>query len=92
MSEAGDHISEGRPAVSTEGESHTCTADPIITVNQRREVNLMSVTFQDKRNATKNYKDMYTELSITRAKTEREMDELRENLRLAHHALDLTSP
>uniref|UniRef100_A0A8C9Y0G6 Myosin phosphatase Rho interacting protein n=1 Tax=Sander lucioperca TaxID=283035 RepID=A0A8C9Y0G6_SANLU len=47
---------------------------------------------RDKRNATKNYKDMYTELSITRAKTEREMDELRENLRLAHHALDLTSP
>ncbi|KAK1877295.1 Myosin phosphatase Rho-interacting protein [Dissostichus eleginoides] len=45
-----------------------------------------------KRNATKKYKDMYTELSITRAKTEREMDELRENLRLAHHALDQTSP
>ncbi|XP_074511918.1 uncharacterized protein LOC141780548 isoform X1 [Sebastes fasciatus] len=47
---------------------------------------------RDKRNATKKYKDMYTELSITRAKTEREMDELRENLRLAHHALDPTSP
>ncbi|XP_034088720.1 myosin phosphatase Rho-interacting protein-like [Gymnodraco acuticeps] len=45
-----------------------------------------------KRNATKKYKDMYTELSIMRAKTEGEMDELRENLRLAHHALDQTSP
>ncbi|XP_054463340.1 myosin phosphatase Rho-interacting protein-like [Anoplopoma fimbria] len=47
---------------------------------------------RDKRNATKKCKDMYTELSITRAKTERQMDELRENLRLAHHALDQTSP
>ncbi|XP_034751276.1 myosin phosphatase Rho-interacting protein-like [Etheostoma cragini] len=47
---------------------------------------------RDKRNATKKYKDMYTELSITRAKTEREIDELRENLRLARHTLDLTSP
>lgn len=92
MSEAGDHISEGRPAVSTEGESHTCTAAVIISKNQREGVKLTSVTLQDKRNATKKYKDMYTELSITRAKTEREMDELRENLRLAHHALDPTSP
>ncbi|XP_059204085.1 myosin phosphatase Rho-interacting protein-like [Centropristis striata] len=47
---------------------------------------------RDKRNATKKYKDMYTELSITRAKTERDMDELRENLRLAHHALHQASP
>uniref|UniRef100_A0A3B4VGR0 Myosin phosphatase Rho interacting protein n=1 Tax=Seriola dumerili TaxID=41447 RepID=A0A3B4VGR0_SERDU len=39
---------------------------------------------RDKRNATKRYKDMYTELSIVRAQTEREMDDLRENLRLAH--------
>ena len=47
---------------------------------------------QDKRNATKKYKDVYTELSIVRAKAEREMDELRENLRLAHRALEQTSP
>ncbi|XP_029293975.1 myosin phosphatase Rho-interacting protein-like [Cottoperca gobio] len=47
---------------------------------------------RDKWNATKKYKAVYTELSITRAKTERETDELRENLRLAHHALDQTSP
>ncbi|XP_070837919.1 trichohyalin-like [Chaetodon trifascialis] len=47
---------------------------------------------KDKRTATKKYKDMYTELSIMRAKTERDMDELRENLRLAHRALDQTSP
>lgn len=50
------------------------------------------ITFQDKRNATKKYKDMFTELSVVRAKTEREMDELRENLRLAHRALGDTSP
>uniref|UniRef100_A0A8D3BW48 PH domain-containing protein n=1 Tax=Scophthalmus maximus TaxID=52904 RepID=A0A8D3BW48_SCOMX len=39
---------------------------------------------RDKRNATKMYKDVYTELSIVRAKTSRDVDELRENLRLAH--------
>uniref|UniRef100_A0A3P8TYX8 Myosin phosphatase Rho interacting protein n=1 Tax=Amphiprion percula TaxID=161767 RepID=A0A3P8TYX8_AMPPE len=47
---------------------------------------------KDKRNATKKYKDMYTELSIVRAKAEREAEELRENLRLAHQALGQTSP
>uniref|UniRef100_A0AAX7TQ73 PH domain-containing protein n=1 Tax=Astatotilapia calliptera TaxID=8154 RepID=A0AAX7TQ73_ASTCA len=47
---------------------------------------------RDKRNATKKYKDMYTELSIVQAKAEREADELRENLRLAHQALGRTSP
>ncbi|KAK9534594.1 hypothetical protein VZT92_007029 [Zoarces viviparus] len=46
---------------------------------------------RDKRNASKKCKDVYTELSVTRAKAEREMDGLRENLRLAHHALDQTS-
>ncbi|XP_010747848.3 myosin phosphatase Rho-interacting protein isoform X3 [Larimichthys crocea] len=45
---------------------------------------------KDKRNATKKYKDVLTELSITRAKAERELDELRENLRLAHRALHQT--
>ncbi|KAM7387548.1 hypothetical protein PAMA_009931 [Pampus argenteus] len=47
---------------------------------------------RDKRNVTKKYKDMYTELSITRAKTQRDTDELRENLRLAHQALRRASP
>ncbi|XP_069572122.1 trichohyalin-like [Brachyistius frenatus] len=47
---------------------------------------------KDKRNATKKYKDIYTELSIMRAKAEREADELKENLRLAHRALGPTSP
>eukprot|EP00064_Thunnus_orientalis_P017990 superscaffoldBa00003991_g18077 len=47
---------------------------------------------RDKRNITKKYKDMYTELSITRAKAERDIDQLRENLRLVHQALRQTSP
>ncbi|XP_047428451.1 myosin phosphatase Rho-interacting protein-like [Mugil cephalus] len=47
---------------------------------------------RDKRNATKKYKDVYTELSIVRAKAERDADELSENLRLAHQALRETSP
>ncbi|XP_034567846.1 myosin phosphatase Rho-interacting protein-like [Notolabrus celidotus] len=44
----------------------------------------------EKRNATKKYKEMLTELNVLRAKTERETHELRENLRLAHCALDQT--
>ncbi|XP_034394870.1 myosin phosphatase Rho-interacting protein-like [Cyclopterus lumpus] len=47
---------------------------------------------RDKRIATKKCKSMYTELSITRAKMDRDTDELRGNLRLAHRALDQTSP
>ncbi|XP_072224593.1 uncharacterized protein [Leuresthes tenuis] len=48
-------------------------------------------SLKDKRNATKKYKDVYTELSIVRAKADREAEELRENLRLAHEALGQTS-
>uniref|UniRef100_A0A8C5HRP6 Myosin phosphatase Rho-interacting protein-like n=1 Tax=Gouania willdenowi TaxID=441366 RepID=A0A8C5HRP6_GOUWI len=47
---------------------------------------------KEKRSATKKYKDMYTELSIVRAKAERDADELRENLQLAHLALGHTLP
>uniref|UniRef100_A0A3Q3R7T1 PH domain-containing protein n=1 Tax=Monopterus albus TaxID=43700 RepID=A0A3Q3R7T1_MONAL len=47
---------------------------------------------RDKRNTTKKYKDMYTELSIMRARAERELDEMRENLRLAHQALGQLTP
>nr|CAG5930995.1 unnamed protein product [Menidia menidia] len=47
---------------------------------------------QDKRNASKKYTDVNTELSSVRAKADREAEELRENLRLAHHALRETSP
>lgn len=48
------------------------------------------LVLQEKRSAAKKYKDVLTELSITRAKADRELDELRENLRLAHCALDQT--
>lgn len=51
----------------------------------------MSFLLQDKRNATKKYKEVYTELSIVRAQAERKIDELRENLKLAHQALGQTS-
>ncbi|KAL6102461.1 uncharacterized protein ACO6RY_02070 [Pungitius sinensis] len=47
---------------------------------------------RDKRSAAKQCKDVYAELSITRAKAKREMDALRENLRLAHRALDHDTP
>ncbi|CAJ1075900.1 myosin phosphatase Rho-interacting protein-like [Xyrichtys novacula] len=43
---------------------------------------------REKRNATKKYKEMFTELNVLRARAEQETDELRENLRLAHRALD----
>lgn len=35
----------------------------------------------------KKCKDIYAELSVVRAKNEQEMDQLRENLRLANRAL-----
>ncbi|XP_035510916.1 myosin phosphatase Rho-interacting protein-like isoform X1 [Morone saxatilis] len=47
---------------------------------------------RDKRNAVKTYKDAYGELSAARADSERELDELRENLRLARRALDHNAP
>lgn len=47
----------------------------------------LQAALKDKRNTTKKYKDAHTELSIFRAKAEREAEELRENLRLAHQAL-----
>ncbi|XP_056143613.1 myosin phosphatase Rho-interacting protein-like [Lampris incognitus] len=47
---------------------------------------------RDKRNATQKYKDIYTELSVTRAKAERDVDQLRENLMLARKALGEPSP
>uniref|UniRef100_A0A667YTK2 Myosin phosphatase Rho interacting protein n=1 Tax=Myripristis murdjan TaxID=586833 RepID=A0A667YTK2_9TELE len=43
---------------------------------------------RDKRSAAKKYKDIYTELSIVRAKSERDLEQLRENLRLARQAVD----
>ncbi|XP_041830759.1 myosin phosphatase Rho-interacting protein-like [Melanotaenia boesemani] len=47
---------------------------------------------KDKRDSAKEYKDMLAELSFFRAKAEREADELREQLRLAHRAVAQTSP
>lgn len=42
---------------------------------------------QDKVNAMKKYNEVLSELNLLRVKTEQEMDELRENLRLARVAL-----
>lgn len=43
--------------------------------------------FQDKKYATDKYKDIYTELSIVKAKAERDQGRLRDQLQLAHEAL-----
>lgn len=43
--------------------------------------------FQDKKYATDKYKDIYTELSIVKAKAERDLGRLRDQLQLAHEAL-----
>jgi len=48
--------------------------------------------FQDKKYATDKYKDIYTELSIVKAKGERDLGRLREQLQLAHEALGEPSP
>uniref|UniRef100_A0A4W5N445 Myosin phosphatase Rho interacting protein n=1 Tax=Hucho hucho TaxID=62062 RepID=A0A4W5N445_9TELE len=52
----------------------------------------LQTAHRDKRNATETYKDIYTELSTMRAKAERDLGQLRENLRLAHKALGELSP
>lgn len=48
--------------------------------------------FQDKKYATDKYKDIYTELSIVKAKAERDLGKLKEQLQLAHEALGEPSP
>lgn len=97
MSEAGEHVSEGRAAVSAKGESSRKAADAgsvkatFQVLASRRVTSRVAaprLVLQDKRSATKKCKDVLSELSVTRAKADRELDELRENLRLAHCALD----
>uniref|UniRef100_A0A1A7XN87 Zgc:175222 n=4 Tax=Iconisemion striatum TaxID=60296 RepID=A0A1A7XN87_9TELE len=48
----------------------------------------LQAALKDKRNATKKYKDVLLELNVVRARGEREADKLRENLKLAHQALN----
>lgn len=45
------------------------------------------MSFQDKKYATDKYKDIYTELSIVKAKAERDLGRLRDQLQAAHEAL-----
>lgn len=45
------------------------------------------MSFQDKKYATDKYKDIYTELSIVKAKAERDLGRLKDQLQLAHEAL-----
>ncbi|XP_071247523.1 myosin phosphatase Rho-interacting protein-like isoform X2 [Salvelinus alpinus] len=57
----------------------------------KQEINSLKDELQaaqrDKKNATDKYRDIYTELSIVRAKAERDLGRLREQLQLAHEAL-----
>ncbi|XP_039509621.1 myosin phosphatase Rho-interacting protein isoform X5 [Pimephales promelas] len=57
----------------------------------KQEINSLKDELQtaqrDKKYATDKYKDIYTELSIVRAKAERDLCRLREQLQLAHNAL-----
>lgn len=46
---------------------------------------------RDKRCATERCTDMHTELSVTRARAQRDLEELREHLRLAYKALEASS-
>lgn len=59
------------------------------THTQTLSLYLISQTmcFQDKKFATDKYKDIYTELSIVKAKAERDLGRLRDQLQLAHEAL-----
>uniref|UniRef100_A0A8C7RA72 Myosin phosphatase Rho interacting protein n=1 Tax=Oncorhynchus mykiss TaxID=8022 RepID=A0A8C7RA72_ONCMY len=57
----------------------------------KQEINSLRDELQaaqrDKKYATDKYKDIYTELSIVKAKAERDLGRLREQLQLAHEAL-----
>ncbi|XP_072568401.1 myosin phosphatase Rho-interacting protein isoform X4 [Paramormyrops kingsleyae] len=61
----------------------------------KQEINSLKDELQaaqrDKKYATDKYKDIYTELSIVRAKAERDQSRLREQLQLAHEALGESS-
>lgn len=50
-------------------------------------LNCQTLCSQDKKYATDKYKDIYTELSIVKAKAERDLGRLRDQLQLAHEAL-----
>ncbi|XP_053495226.1 myosin phosphatase Rho-interacting protein isoform X3 [Ictalurus furcatus] len=52
----------------------------------------LQVAQRDKKYATDKYKDIYTELSIVKAKAERDLVRLREQLQLAHEALGEPTP
>ena len=54
--------------------------------NQKRDV-IHNIHPQDKKYATDKYKDIYTELSIVKAKAERDLGRLRDQLQLAQEAL-----
>ncbi|XP_072230196.1 myosin phosphatase Rho-interacting protein isoform X1 [Leuresthes tenuis] len=62
----------------------------------KQEINSLKDELQaaqrDKKYATDKYKDIYTELSIVKAKGERDLGRLREQLQLAHEALGEPSP
>ncbi|XP_059180282.1 myosin phosphatase Rho-interacting protein isoform X4 [Centropristis striata] len=57
----------------------------------KQEINSLKDELQaaqrDKKYATDKYKDIYTELSIVKAKAERDLSRLRDQLQLAHEAL-----
>ncbi|XP_061564747.1 myosin phosphatase Rho-interacting protein [Cololabis saira] len=62
----------------------------------KQEINSLKDELQaaqrDKKYSTDKYKDIYTELSIVKAKAERDLGRLRDQLQLAHEALGEPSP
>ncbi|XP_076856214.1 myosin phosphatase Rho-interacting protein isoform X3 [Brachyhypopomus gauderio] len=62
----------------------------------KQEINSLKDELQaaqrDKKYATDKYKDIYTELSIVKAKAERDLGRLREQLQTAHEALGEPAP
>lgn len=56
-------------------------------INEYLHLRLYILYVQDKKYATDKYKDIYTELSIVKAKAERDLGRLRDQLQLAHEAL-----
>lgn len=90
--EAGDQLPERRASSCPKGTIVFFPPELSGVLRTLRDVNslhlsCLTLCLQDKKYATDKYKDIYTELSIVKAKAERDLGRLRDQLQLAHEAL-----
>lgn len=71
--------------------THNCGGIAWLSHDRSLYLSCQTLYFQDKKYATDKYKDIYTELSIVKAKADRDLGRLRDQLQLAHEALGESS-